>query len=115
MWHLFVVSFAFGTCSPKCDTQWKGNKVCNLECMSKPCDFDDGDCLEDCFWSGCLKNSSDGTCDEPCNSNVCAFDFGDCGYCNEICTLEIFLDDKCDSECNTAECLYDNSNCVSYI
>lgn len=99
-------------CNPACKSKYLGNKVCNLECMSKACGFDSGDCLVNCKWTGCQKSSSDGICDEDCNSNVCGFDFGDCGYCSEDCSEIMYNNNVCDFECDNAECLYDNFKCV---
>lgn len=112
---MFSIPLLVSSCHPSCKAQWIGNNICNLECMNKACGFDSGDCLVECLWSGCSKNSPDGVCDDSCNSNVCGFDFGDCGYCNEECTEAMYLDAVCDEVCNTPACLLDNYSCVSCI
>jgi hypothetical protein len=49
--------------------------VCDLECNSEPCDFDNGKCLPNCHCWDQLKN---GCCDQECNTSDCLWDNGEC-------------------------------------
>jgi hypothetical protein len=69
-------------CSPGCTTIFEvGNGMCQPECYSYECQFDDGDC----YYCGadCVSKLGDGHCDVECYIGACELDGGDCNICND--------------------------------
>ena len=83
--------------------------------MTAPCNYDGGDCLNDCLKSNCTQRASNGACDIACNSKVCGWDYGDCWYCTTGCSAALYNNNQCDQQCNIDLCNYDNGNCVNFI
>ena len=72
----------------------RGNGICDLGCMTKPCSFDSqasgSDCLSTCSLACPVSGLGNHTCDPgtwqlACNTQECGWDFGDCGYCAKDC------------------------------
>ena len=110
------------TCSPGCFRGMIGDEICNPECQTTECEFDQGDC-ETCA-PGCpnylLGNQ---WCDPLCFNVACQFDNGDCQMepynwsaattdeCAPHCHFSMLSDGHCDDACLSKECNYDGSDC----
>jgi hypothetical protein len=63
-------------CSPKCTPTLGSNLVCDQECNSASCNYDEGVC--ECA-EGCPSDLlGDSTCNPACDNEACSFDNGDC-------------------------------------
>ncbi|OMJ89203.1 hypothetical protein SteCoe_8680 [Stentor coeruleus] len=113
MWELLIiVYFGFGTfCDTDCPIIWKGDSICDSSCMTPKCEFDRGDCNQDCINKGCKKMQPDGICDEMCNYFECGYDFGDCSECEKLGCYKHAPDGNCEPKCNNQVCQYDFGDC----
>ena len=81
-----ICSFKCGDppCSAGCTTEKQNDNICNPECFTAQCNYDNGGC-EQCT-SGCyVWLLGDGICNPECISPACGFDNGDCS--SDISTL----------------------------
>lgn len=71
------VSDCSSQCSQHCSPTSLGNGLCDPECASWDCGWDQGDC--GLCGAGCaLLDLGDGVCQMECNTEECSFDLGDC-------------------------------------
>ena len=102
-----------------CSRQQWDDGVCDTECFSEACGWDNGDCNQLCQCDRDLWFN--GICDADCNNTACEWDFRDCipatnesCYYNEsnvddTCYFEWIYDDWCDANCVIRdECYHDN-------
>eukprot|EP01084_Bolivina_argentea_P199749 341731_1 len=67
-----------------------GDGVCNPECNTKTCLYDQGDCIQLCNFTNCnVDEINNGICNEECNNIDCRWDGGDCE--NIVCTMPDYL------------------------
>jgi hypothetical protein len=101
------------SCSEGCWKSMIGDNVCNPDCETLDCSYDDGDC--DACSAGCPETwKGDGWCDVTCY-NVdcdyeCAYDYADCG-CTEECPASKLGNGVCDYKCFNEQCMYDLDDC----
>mmetsp|Transcript_5484 Transcript_5484/g.10051 ORF Transcript_5484/g.10051 Transcript_5484/m.10051 type:complete len:97 (-) Transcript_5484:32-322(-) len=60
-----------------CNRSKLGNGLCEEECNSSSCNYDDGDCCSSCS-NACVSKKGNGTCNSQCNTSCCEYDGGDC-------------------------------------
>ena len=109
-------------CDPElCPVSYRGDGICDLQCMTAGCGFDGleagtSDCESDCVAVGCYKTLGEesNTCSEVCNVAECGFDTGACGVCAPGCFEAILGDKDCQEVCNTVLCAYDQGDCVTF-
>lgn len=69
---------------PKCPYNSIGDGKCDVNCRTKACAWDGGDCDPMTGYARCTKcdrtQMANGVCDEGCNTEPCGWDAGDC--CN---------------------------------
>lgn len=95
-------------CDPMCPPGYQYNFVCNSNCDTPACNYDNQKCL--CA-PGCLPSMiGDGYCDPECNKVACRSDDGDCDACTAQtcanggrCTLDSFGVPKCDCPAGTCD------------
>jgi hypothetical protein len=111
---------------------YSSNDVCDKDCASEICGFDQEDvpstspalvrymaseCIYECLKVCSVSLLSNGKCDSKCNIKECGFDAGDCGYCAAGCKVQtgfksMLGNGKCDAKCNTKECYNDLLDCL---
>lgn len=100
------------SCDPGCTYDMVGNGICNEDCLTRNCNFDDSDCVYLQIAKNCyLSQLSDGICDDDCNNDEAFWDGWDCS-CSPGCTDEKLGNAKCDSDCNNKECNFDSQMCL---
>ena len=86
------------------------------------CNFDGGDCIEECDWQ-LRPLLGDGQCNEEANIAECQYDAGDCcssssmivqpGCSNEFCRGFLMSNGVCDEINNTPQCANDGLDCIT--
>eukprot|EP01083_Nonionella_stella_P049405 131669_1 len=111
-----------------CNNNMIGDGVCQSECNTKTCLFDEGDCIQLCNFTNCdVTTIGNGECNEGCNNIECRWDGGDCDtiYCSTPDYLNSYIahplwlhvdDGVCDlhllaSNCSTFEHEADCQKC----
>lgn len=114
---------------PIADCHGKANDgVCDKECNSFACRWDDGDCSlavnpwARCTDPRCWRLFNNSQCDEFCNNADCLFDNFDCKNKEKVCNpiyetycSDHYADGLCDQGCNTEECGWDGLDCAGKI
>lgn len=117
-------------CSAGCPDSWIGDGVCDSDCYTSGCNWDNGDCdadydddVNDGYCAIDCPDSwiSDGVCDSACYNSSCDWDGGDCDsdddtddYCATDCPDSWIDDGVCDSSCYNSACGWDGSDCDDY-
>ena len=85
-----------------CPSFRKGNGVCDSECYTDWCGWDDGDCNQLCNFTQCTIRQ-DGICNPYCNSTECSWDANDCKRsnfdCPDSCSNYLLADGICETVC----------------
>ena len=85
------------------------------------CQFDGGDCIEDCD-AELRPLLGDGQCNEEANIAECQYDAGDCcssslinqpGCSNQYCRGFLMSNGVCDEINNTPQCAHDGLDCIT--
>lgn len=95
----------FGQCNEcDCDPATLLNDVCDYECNTKECNYDND---AGCTVPGCTACEdsllSNGKCDLNCNIESCNYDNGEC-IPDCFCDQSLIGNGQCDLSCNTTEC-----------
>jgi len=92
----------------------KADDVCQQECLTESCLYDNGKCDSQLCSPKCLASYiGNGNCDSACYVEACNWDGTDCD-CSPGCFPSLLSNDVCDSACNTATCGWDNQKCVKF-
>jgi hypothetical protein len=114
--NIWVNATLFGVgpeCSPGCISYYVGNGICNPQCVTATCGYDNGDCSYTQCAPGCaISQYNDGTCNAVCNNAPCNYDGTDCILpCATGCSANLIGNGQCNNACNTAACGYDQGDC----
>ena len=106
---------------------WPGDSICDDQCNTQECNYDDGDCNATTASALCATGCpaswpGDNWCDPQCNNAACNFDDGDCeggatnaDLCAPGCLAGWSPDNWCDEGCNNAACDYDGGDCTEEV
>eukprot|EP00873_Tetraselmis_striata_P008365 jgi/Tetstr1/428629/TSEL_018618.t1 len=96
-----------------CEMKQVGDGKCDLACFNEACDWDLGDCTNNCPSECPTDWIGDDLCDSVCNVEECGFDGGDCEECAADCFLPLLGDGECQPECFNLACEFDKGDCFS--
>lgn len=66
-------------CPAPCFSNMRGDGSCDCACNRLECNFDEGDCTDECYLQGCCDDIlNDGICNAQCNNAACGYDGTDC-------------------------------------
>lgn len=90
-----------------------GNGICDIECATADCQYDQDDCKSLACQVGCYPDMvNDGVCNEACHVAECEWDGWDCD-CSPGCTSAKLNNWVCDLECAVKACEFDHFFCVT--
>ncbi|KAH3765139.1 hypothetical protein Pelo_2971 [Pelomyxa schiedti] len=95
----------------RCNSTFIGDGVCDVYCYVSECNYDDGDCEQECAPGCTMLMLGNRICEPVCNNTPCRTDGGDC-YCAPGCQPDWLGDQFCDYQCNNSQCNYDNQDCT---
>jgi hypothetical protein len=113
--YILVLSFIVsvkGQCA--CSSSKLGDGVCDEDCYSEDCEWDNEDCKNAECVLGCLNSwIGDSTCHNACYVESCQYDNGDCQTeeCAVGCRNSMVGDNTCQENCFNQACNYDSSDC----